>query len=154
MNGISVVSKPEAKERRTPSAASAANGFRWQPSINFVRALMVLGDALVIFAALCLGFWVRFYSGFIPLAAEVKLIPELVDYLNLLLMGTVFLLVTLSYLRLYSQRCFRRYRRTARVVVEGTAFWLFAYLAVSLILKFDPPISRAFMGCSFLCVLG
>ena len=30
---------------------------------------MVLGDAVVIFAALWLGFWVRFYSGFIPLAA-------------------------------------------------------------------------------------
>jgi exopolysaccharide biosynthesis polyprenyl glycosylphosphotransferase len=68
-------------------------------------------------------------------------------------MGTVFLLGTFGYMGLYSQRCFMRYLRTARVVVHGTIFWLFTYLAVSLILKFDPTISRLFMLTSFVCTL-
>jgi exopolysaccharide biosynthesis polyprenyl glycosylphosphotransferase len=46
-----------------------------------------------------------------------------------------------------------RYLRTVRVIIQGTISWLFAYLAVSLILKFDPPISRMFMLSSFVCVL-
>jgi FlaA1/EpsC-like NDP-sugar epimerase len=40
------------------------------------------------------------------------------------------------------------------VIVRGAVFWLFAYLAVSLILNFDPPISRLFMVSSFVCLLG
>jgi exopolysaccharide biosynthesis polyprenyl glycosylphosphotransferase len=154
MKGQSVVLNSQGKEKRTPRAERVWDRIRSQPSTHFTLTVAMLGDALVVFAALSLGFWMRFGSGFIPLAADVKTVPNFLDYFNLLVMGTVFLLVTLGYLRLYSQRCLRRYLRTARVIVQGTVFWLFAYLAVSLILKFDPPISRMFMGCSFVCVLG
>jgi exopolysaccharide biosynthesis polyprenyl glycosylphosphotransferase len=154
MNGKSAVLNSAGKKTCPPPAAPAADGFRWHPSSEFVLTMALLGDALVIFAALCLGFWVRFDSGLIPLTADVKSVPDFLDYFNLLVMGTFFLLVTLGYLRLYNQRCFMRYLRTARVIVQGTVFWLFAYLAVSLILKFDPSISRLFMLSSFVCVLG
>jgi exopolysaccharide biosynthesis polyprenyl glycosylphosphotransferase len=143
----------EAKEIRTPPVA-AAKKFRWKPTTEFILTMALIGDALVIFAALSLGFWVRFESGLIPFYSDVKSIPAFFDYFNLLGMGTVFLLGTFGYLRLYSQHCLMRYLRTLRVIVEGAIFWLFAYLAVSLILKFDPPISRLFMLTSFVCVLG
>src|ERR1035437_4546944 len=155
MNGKPTVLNSTGKKTCPPPAA---DGFRWQPSAEFVLTLALLGDALVIFAALCLGFWVRFNSGWIPFPAEIPgqiMAPTaFYDYFKLLVMGTVFLLVTLGYLRLYRQHCFMRYLRTARVIVQGTVFWLFAYLAVSLILKFVPSISRLFMGSSFVCVLG
>ena len=157
MNGKPTVLNSTGKKTCPPPAAPAAKKFRWQPSAEFVLTMALLGDALVIFAALCLGFWVRFDSGWIPFPGEVRKdvpLPGFYDYWNLLFLGTVFLLVTLGYLRLYSQHCFMRYLRTARVIVQGTVFWLFAYLAVSLILKFDPSISRLFMGSSFVCVLG
>jgi exopolysaccharide biosynthesis polyprenyl glycosylphosphotransferase len=115
--------------------------------------LALIGDALVIFGGLGIGFWVRFKSGLIPWSFDIKVLPTFFDYFNLLVMGTVFLLGTFGYLRLYSRHCFIRYLRTAGVLVQGTVFWLFAYLAVSLILKFDPPISRLFMLTSFVCVL-
>ncbi|MGA3179103.1 MAG: sugar transferase [Verrucomicrobiota bacterium] len=153
MNGKSTLMNSEGKERWTPSVA-ATNKFRWQPTSEFVLTMTLIGDALVIFAALHLGFWVRFVSGLIPVSKSVKIIPIFANYVNLLVMGTAFLLGTFAYLRLYSRHCFLRYTRTARVIVQGTIFWLFAYLAVSLILKFDPPISRAFMLISFVCVLG
>ena len=41
---------------------------RWRPSAGFVLTMAFLGDAVVIFASLCLGFWLRFDSGLIPLA--------------------------------------------------------------------------------------
>ena len=75
------------------------------------------------------------------------------DYYNLLAMGTVLVMGTFCYLRLYSRRCLMRYLQTARVIIRGAMYWLFAYLAVSLILKFDPPISRLFMAASFVCLL-
>jgi exopolysaccharide biosynthesis polyprenyl glycosylphosphotransferase len=142
-------SSPTSAEENVP----AAKKFRWQPSAEFVLTMALLGDMMVVFAALCLGFWVRFDSGLIPFSRDVKELPKFYDYFYLLVMGTFFLLGTFAYLRLYSLRCFNRYLRTVRVIVQGTISWLFAYLAVSLILKFDPPISRMFMLSSFVCVL-
>jgi exopolysaccharide biosynthesis polyprenyl glycosylphosphotransferase len=116
--------------------------------------MALIGDALVTFAALRLGFWVRFNSGWIPFFSDVKSVPVFFDYFNLLVMGTFFLLATYGYLRLYDRRCLMRYFQTASVILRGAVFWLFAYLAVSLILKFDPPISRLFMVSAFVCLLG
>lgn len=127
---------------------------RWQPSAEFLLTLALIVDAVVIFAALRLGFWVRFESGLIPFFADVKSIPAFFDYFNVLAMGTVFLLATFGYLHLYSRRCLMRYLQTVRVIFRGVIFWLFAYLAVSVILKFDPPISRLFMVFSFAFLLG
>src|ERR1035437_8651055 len=135
MNGKPTVLNSTGKKTCPPPAA---DGFRWQPSAEFVLTLALLGDALVIFAALCLGFWVRFDSGWIPLPDYMKTVPTFFDYFNLLIMGTFFLLATFRYMKLYSKFNLLRYLQTAFVIVKSAVFWLFAYLAVSLILKFDP----------------
>ena len=118
--------------------------------------LALIGDALVVFSALSFSFWVRFYSGEIPFLTEPQTkgshLPAFAEYFNLLLMGTVFLLATFSYLRLYTSHRLLRYFRAAKVVIKGAAFWFFSYLAVSLILKFEPAISRLFMVSSWVCV--
>jgi exopolysaccharide biosynthesis polyprenyl glycosylphosphotransferase len=142
------------KEARPFAALPVSAGARWQPTAEFLLTMAFIVDAVVIFASLRLGFWVRFDSGLIPILSDVKIIPVFFNYINLMIMGTVFLLATFGYLRLYSRRCLMRYLQTGRVVVQGAIFWLFAYLAVSLILKFDPPISRMFMVSSFACLLG
>jgi len=152
MNGESTVLNLDGTGTRI-LPAPATTTLRWRPSVSFVLTMALVGDALVIFTALAFGFWVRFDSRLIPLSVSVKSVPTFFDYDRLLIMGTVFLLGTFGYMRLYSQRCLMRYLRTARVVVQGTIFWLFTYLAVNLILKFDPPISRLFMLTSFACTL-
>jgi exopolysaccharide biosynthesis polyprenyl glycosylphosphotransferase len=156
MNSKSTILDSENKKTWMPPVVSAPNKFRWQPSVEFVLTMAVIGDALVVFSALSLGYWVRFKSGLIPFFGEVRTgtIATFFDYSELLVVGTLFLLGTFGYLRLYSQHAFKRYLRTAKVVVQGTIFWLFAYLAVSLILKFDPPISRLFVLSAFICVIG
>ncbi len=154
MNGKPTILDSEDKKPWTPPVP-APKKFRWQPSAEFVLTMALICDAVMIFTALSLGYWFRFQSGFIPFFGEIRSDPvaTFFDYLNLLVVGTVFLLGTFGYLRLYNQHSFKRYLRTAKVIVQGTFFWLFAFLAVSLILKFDPPISRLFMVCSFVCVL-
>jgi exopolysaccharide biosynthesis polyprenyl glycosylphosphotransferase len=144
-----------AGERTRTLPAVPARKSGWKPSADFILSLAFFGDLVVIFAALSFGFWLRFDSGLIPFPADfTKLpLPGFYDYLNLLSMGTIFLLATFTYLRLYTKHRFLRFFRTAKTIVQGTVFWLFAYLAVSLILKFDPPISRLFTVSSFGCVL-
>jgi exopolysaccharide biosynthesis polyprenyl glycosylphosphotransferase len=154
MNGKSEALNLAGEQAWRMSDTPARTRRRWLPSADFVLMMAFLGDVLVIFGALCLGYWVRFDSGLIPLKVDVKLIPPFADYVKLMVMGTGFLLVTFIYLNLYTRSHFRFFLHTARVIVEGTVFWLFAYLAVSLILKFDPPISRLFMVTSFVCSLG
>jgi exopolysaccharide biosynthesis polyprenyl glycosylphosphotransferase len=154
-NGGFVTSNPEPAYASI-EFTSGADKFRWHPTAEFVLTMALLGDMVAVFGALALGFWIRFDSGLLPLPLNprFKPVPVFVDYVQLITMGTVFLLGTFGYLRLYNQWHLRRYRRTAKVIVKGAVFWLFAYLAVSLILKFDPPISRLFMITSFVCVLG
>jgi exopolysaccharide biosynthesis polyprenyl glycosylphosphotransferase len=141
------------KETRAFAALPVSAGARWQPTAEFLLTMALIVDAVVIFEALRLGLWVRFESGLIPMPTDIKMIPAFFDYINLMIMGTVFLLATFGYLRLYSRRCLMRYLQTGRVIVQGAIFWLFAYLAVSLILRFDPPISRMFMLSSFACLV-
>ncbi|MEO5957795.1 MAG: sugar transferase, partial [Opitutaceae bacterium] len=40
------------------------------------------------------------------------------------------------------------------LVIKGTTLWLAAYLALSLVISFQPPISRLFVPIAFVCVLG
>jgi exopolysaccharide biosynthesis polyprenyl glycosylphosphotransferase len=152
MNGEPSLLNSEG-QRKWAAAIAEGNKSRWQPTSEFLLTLAMIGDMLVIFTALSLGYWVRFTTGLIPISKEVRVIPIFADYVNLLIMGTVFLLGTFAYVRLYGRHSFLRYMRTARVIIQGAIFWLFAYPGVSLILKFDPPISRAFIVISFLLVL-
>jgi hypothetical protein len=153
MNTQSTTLNPNPAGKGTWTLPVAAKPAGWRPSADFVLMLAFLGDALVIFAALSLGYWLRFDSGWIPFPEEVKTLPAFYDYYNLLALGTIVLLATFGYLRLYTKYRFLHFFRTAKTILQGAVFWLFAYLAVSLILKFDPPISRLFTVAAFGSVL-
>jgi exopolysaccharide biosynthesis polyprenyl glycosylphosphotransferase len=148
-----ILLKSEERETGTPVVAPAKRP-RLHVTAEFIVTVALIMDLLVIFGGLCLGYWMRFDTGLVPYSYDIKLFPGFYGYFYLLVMGSVFLLGTFVYLRLYRWRSFMRYLQTARVIVQGGIFWLFAYMAVSLILKFDPPISRLFMVASFICVLG
>ncbi|HMO64098.1 MAG TPA: sugar transferase [Verrucomicrobiota bacterium] len=79
--------------------------------------------------------------------------PSLEQYFNLILVGAGFLLASFVYLRLYSFRHLLRFRRAALIVVKAVGFWFVAYLSASLVLRFDPPISRLYVAASVLTTL-
>jgi exopolysaccharide biosynthesis polyprenyl glycosylphosphotransferase len=60
----------------------------------------------------------------------------------LLLLGLLMLLLTFAYLGLYDPRLLLRRVHSLALVIKGMTFWLAAYLGLSLVIKFDPPISR------------
>ena len=110
------------------------------------------GDTVVTFAGLSLGYWLRYVS---PLARLGIDVPDATygRYLPLLLVGVALLLAAFTQFGLYDTRLLLRRYQSLNAILKGAAFWLAIYLGVSLVLKFDPPISRLFVVLAFLCVV-
>ena len=122
-----------------------------------VPLTLLAGDTLVTFAGLALGWWLRYAS---PLAPESGsgvfiAVPDatFARYLPLLLVGVALLIAAFAQFGLYDTRLVLRRYQSLNAILKGAAFWLLAYLGVSLVLKFDPPISRLFVVVAFVCVV-
>jgi exopolysaccharide biosynthesis polyprenyl glycosylphosphotransferase len=119
------------------------------PAANTLREttlpmLQLVGDAAAAFAGLVLGYWLRYHS---PLGALGLAVPDarFSAYLPLLLLGVVFLVAAFVQQGLYDGRMLLRKQQSLNLLMRGTIYWLVAYLAFSLVIKFDPPISRLFV---------
>jgi exopolysaccharide biosynthesis polyprenyl glycosylphosphotransferase len=113
---------------------------------------LLLGDTLLTFAGLLLGYLLRYES---PLARFGLDVPDatLATYLPLLLVGVALLVGAFAQFGLYDSRLLLRRYQSLNAILKGAAFWLAAYLGLSLVLKFDPPISRLFALLAFACVV-
>src|SRR6185503_20821855 len=67
------------------------------------------------------------------------------NYVPLLLLGVVFLVGAFAQQGLYDGRMLLRKQHSLNLLARGTLFWVLVYLAFSLVIKFDPPISRLFV---------
>jgi exopolysaccharide biosynthesis polyprenyl glycosylphosphotransferase len=116
--------------------------------------LLLAGDTLCVFAGLLIGYGLRYHTALGSVFIEVAG-ARLRDYLPLLFLGTAFLVGAFAHLNLYDERLLLRRYQALNIILKGTAFWLFAYLGVSLVLKFSPPISRLFVvfACAGVLVL-
>lgn len=128
--------------------ARASNSLRK----TIVPLALVIGDTMVTFGGLASGWWLRYES---PLARFGIDVPDASfdRYLPLLLVGVALLIAAFAQFGLYDSRLLLRRYQSLNAIIKGTAFWLVAYLGVSLVLKFDPPISRLFAVIAFGCVI-
>jgi len=110
------------------------------------------GDCVASFAGIAAGYFLRFHT---PLGSLGIQVPHATFqlYLPLMGVGVALLLAAFGYLNLYDPRLLLRKYRSLGLLFKGTTFWLFAYLGVSLALKFDPPISRLFVVTAFGTIL-
>lgn len=110
------------------------------------------GDMLATFAGLSLGYWLRYVS---PAAALGIDVPNATygGYLPLLLVGMALLLAAFAQFGLYDARLVLRRYQSLNAILKGALFWLVIYLGISLVLKFEPPISRLFVVMAFGCVV-
>ena len=107
-------------------------------------AALLAGDTAVAFAGLTLGYWLRYNSALGALGLDVP-DARFSDYLPLLLMGVVFLIAAFAQQGLYDGRMLLRKQHSLNLLARGTVFWVLVYLAFSLVIKFNPPISRLFV---------
>ena len=115
-------------------------------------AMAALGDLLASFTGLAVGYALRFHTILGDVGISVPDATFLL-YLPLMCVGVGLLMASFGYLNVYDPRLLLRKYRSFGLVFKGTTFWLFAYLGVSLALKFDPPISRLFVAASYLTIL-
>jgi exopolysaccharide biosynthesis polyprenyl glycosylphosphotransferase len=115
-------------------------------------AWLVVGDTVFAFAGLGLGFWLRYNT---PLGAIGIDVPNAVfsEYIPLLLLGVAFLIAGYAQLGLYEERLLLRKYQSIALIIKGTTLWLASYLALALVLKFQPPISRLFVPLAYITVL-
>jgi exopolysaccharide biosynthesis polyprenyl glycosylphosphotransferase len=116
-------------------------------------AWLVLGDALMAFAALALAYWLRYESPLRQLALIEVPDARFIDYLPLLAMGVAFLVAGFAQLGLYEERLLLRKYQSFALIIKGATIWLAAYLALALVIKFEPPISRLFVPIGYVCVI-
>jgi exopolysaccharide biosynthesis polyprenyl glycosylphosphotransferase len=127
---------------------AASNSFRE----TFVPLALLAGDTLVTFAGLALGYALRYASPLKRLGIDV---PDATfsRYLPLILLGVALLISAFAQLGLYDSRLLLRRYQNLSAIFKGATFWLAAYLGVSLVLKFNPPISRLFAVIACICVV-
>ncbi len=109
----------------------------------------VFGDLLMIVAAGCLAYWLRFHS-FIRDFGNMDAMT-MNQYLGHIGLGSITLVAVLGHQGLYQRHALLRNRWVAAKVLKSCLFWTMGFLAVSVVLKFQPPISRVYMalyGCS------
>jgi exopolysaccharide biosynthesis polyprenyl glycosylphosphotransferase len=119
---------------------------------TFLPLVLLGGDVLVTFGALALGWWIRYASPLDHLGIDVP-DAHFTNYLNLLLVGVALLIGAFAQFGLYDTRLLLRRYQSLNAILKGSAFWLVTYLGVSLVLKFDPPISRLFVVEAFVCTV-
>ena len=115
-------------------------------------SLLLAGDLVFAFAGLVLAWWLRYDTqlGQLGIPVPGAAFPA---YQPLLLVGVALLVGTYAQMGLYDERLLLRRYRSLLIVVKGTALWLLVYLGISLVLKFEPPISRLFVVIAFASVV-
>lgn len=114
--------------------------------------LLWVSDAFVSLLGLSLGYWVRFNTPLKKIAVEANSITY-TSYSTLISLGMLFFVLTYAFLGVYDARLLLRPQRSLNKILQGVALWFCVFLGVSLALKFEPPISRLFVGVSCLATV-
>jgi exopolysaccharide biosynthesis polyprenyl glycosylphosphotransferase len=110
-------------------------------------AASFLGDFAVVLLAMILAYVIRFETGF----REFGVVDPVIDvygYAGHVLLGSAFLMFLLANFRLHDPRNFLAIRKTFAIIAKSCVIWCFGFLALALVLKIEPTISRMY------CVLG
>ena len=116
---------------------------------NIVERVIIVSmiyDFAVIAGAMALGFWLRFHSFIRNFGRDSDV--SLLDYVGYATVGAVSMALTLTYRQFYREAVMLRYRRVARQILEASLLWVIGFLSISLILKFEPPVSRLYVVVS------
>jgi len=113
---------------------------------------LLSGDIVTTFAGVAAAWWLRYESRLGHIGIDV---PDATfsRYLPLQLLGVGLLIAAFAQFGLYDSRLLLRRYQSLNAILKGVGFWLAAYLGISLVLKFDPPISRLFVVMAFFCVV-
>ncbi|MFT3782912.1 MAG: sugar transferase [Nibricoccus sp.] len=127
-----------------------------RPSNRFRKVTLplalLIGDTLIAFGGLATGYALRYATVLGNLGINVP-DARFSHYLPLLFLGVAFLLVAYAHFGLYDEKLLLRKYQSIGIILKSTSVWFAAYLGLSLVLKFDPPISRLFVTIAFVTTI-
>lgn len=141
-----IVSNPASEVKNVTATGSTQMYNRWV-IISFCV------DALVITASLVLAYFIRFRTGVVEFGVIDSVGLTFKNYLGHILFGSCLMMLFLTNFRLYSKSKFLSYTSTLNVILKSLVVWIIAYLTISLVLKFDPAISRIYCGIGLAAIL-
>jgi len=110
-----------------------------------IAFLCFAGDAVVAFACLLAGFWLRFDTVLRGFGVEDSGIT-LSTYSNYIIFGSASLLLVLAQKQMYEGSWLLHSRYSLRDVIIACHIWGAGFLGFSLFFKFQPPLSRVYVG--------
>lgn len=110
-------------------------------------------DALVVACALLLAQWIRFETPLADIGVPAADDFRAVDYIGHIILGVALMMATLVNFRFYTREHLLSYTSSLRILFKSSLVWILSYLALTLILKFDPQISRVFCAVGLLTTL-
>jgi exopolysaccharide biosynthesis polyprenyl glycosylphosphotransferase len=112
-------------------------------------AVSFLGDALVVLLALMIAYVIRFETAVREIGVQDGVI-DLNSYCGHVLLGGALLIFLLANFRLHDPRNYLAIRRTFATIVKSCLIWCVGFLALALVLKIEPAISRMYcaIGCA------
>jgi FlaA1/EpsC-like NDP-sugar epimerase len=112
-------------------------------------AVSFLGDAAIVLISLMVAYLIRFETG-VREVGVVDSVINLKSYCGHVLLGGTLLIFLLANFRLHDPRNFLAIRTTFAIIAKTCVIWGVSFLALALVLKIDPLISR--MYCAIGCV--
>jgi exopolysaccharide biosynthesis polyprenyl glycosylphosphotransferase len=112
----------------------------------------LLCDSVVIIYALIFSFWFRFQTPIHELGIPATM--SLRDYAGYLAFGGITLIFTLTTFGIYERQALLRFRFVSLQIFKAASLWVLGFLGLALIFKFQPAISRVFVGIAAVVVPG
>jgi exopolysaccharide biosynthesis polyprenyl glycosylphosphotransferase len=106
-------------------------------------AISFLGDAAVILVTLLLAYVIRFQTGL----REIGVVDSEISvsgYCGHVLLGSAVLMLLLANARLHDPTNFLALRKTFAIIAKSCVIWGVGFLALALVLKIEPAISRMY----------
>ncbi len=143
--GESPPARPFAAPNDSPESFTLRHRHRPWVAHQKLVAISFLGDSAVILLTLMMAYLIRFDTGireFGVMDAGVSL----TGYCGHVLLGSAILIFLLTNSRLHDPRNYLAVRRTCATIVKSCVIWAFSFLALALVLKIEPAISRLYCG--------
>ncbi|MDA7921013.1 glycosyltransferase [Verrucomicrobiales bacterium] len=99
-----------------------------------------VADLVAITLALTIALWLRFETKLSEFGVTYSGEFSPVDYFQHIAVGVVLMMIILVDFRFYTRASLLSYTNTLRVIFKASLIWLLAYLALTLIFKFYPPV--------------
>lgn len=147
--------RPAKHDMSSPPVASLEKKGNY-PKAAGARLVVMLSavDILVVVTALCFGWWLRFHTSLAQYGEAADVIPTLGNYFGQIVLATSVMVVALCHFGAYEHHKLLSSAHELKVVVSSSLAWLGVFLALSLILKIQPSISRIYCVICAALIIG